>query len=322
MSSSQTTLAEIPTISLLYKLGRLGASSTSTVIPSQQLNQTISLIRSDITKLRVGAIVNAANESLLGGGGVDGAIHRAAGRELYRECRTLDGCNTGSAKITDAYSLPCEKVIHAVGPIYWSTKQEGKNEQLLRGCYRKALQLAVENGIRSIAFSSLSTGVYGYPSGEAAETALSEVKDFLEGEDGHKLDKVIFVVFEMKDVRAYETFIPEFFPPTISDLTQDKSAKDNGDGDEESEGADRATKGKESAKKEKAEDARQSKEAAAVAAKLPDAPTKEPNEEGEPDSKKTKISHDDEDDWEEIDANVESAANGPATGAGGSTLKS
>ena len=216
MASTLINIAEIPTISLLYKLNRLCPPPTTATLPtpSQTINNKICLIRTDITKLRVDAIVNAANESLLGGGGVDGAIHRAAGRELLRECRTLDGCDTGSAKITSAYDLPCKNVIHAVGPVYWITKEEGMQETLLRGCYRRSLELAVVNGCKSLAFSALSTGVYGYPSGEAAEAAIGEVKAFLEedeGKKGQKLDRIIFCCFERKDVVAYEEWLPYVF---------------------------------------------------------------------------------------------------------------
>lgn len=208
MAFSLIPLAEIPTLSLLYKLGRLQPSSSTTSTPNQTFNNKISLIRNDITKLQLDSIVNAANHSLLGGGGVDGAIHRAAGRGLLEECRTLDGCDTGSAKITDAYKLPCKKVIHAVGPVYWSEKKEGKHTALLQGCYRTSLELAVENGMKSIAFSALSTGIYGYPSEEAAETAIGEVKRFLESAKGEGLERVVFCSFEAKDEKAYEKFIP------------------------------------------------------------------------------------------------------------------
>lgn len=208
--ASFISLAEIPTLSALYKLNRLRPTNAPNPksTPNQLVNEKISLIRNDITKLRVDSIVNAANESLLGGGGVDGAIHRAAGRGLVRECRKLDGCDTGYAKITDAYELPCKKVIHAVGPVYHITKERGQHTSLLQGCYRRSLELAVENGLKSIAFSALSTGVYGYPSGEAAETAIAEVKRFLQSQQGEKLERVVFCSFEQKDEKAYEDWIP------------------------------------------------------------------------------------------------------------------
>lgn len=203
--ASLIPLAEIPTASLLYKLQRLVPAS-STTKPSQAFNDTISLIRSDITKLKVDCIVNAANESLLGGGGVDGAIHRAAGPDLVRECETLDGCKTGDAKITSAYELPCKRVIHTVGPIYKRCKDP---ESLLRGCYRRSLKLAVENDMKSIAFAAISTGVYGYPSNSAASTALDETRKFLENPNNiGKLERIVFCNFESKDEEAYEKSIP------------------------------------------------------------------------------------------------------------------
>jgi O-acetyl-ADP-ribose deacetylase (regulator of RNase III) len=168
-------LNEIPTLTLLYATDRLAPSSTTKLNANSKHNDKISLIRHDITKLKTSAIVNAANESLMGGGGVDGAIHRAAGPDLLDECETLDGCDTGDAKITDAYELPCERVIHAVGPVYYSTKRKGMHTQLLQSCYTTSLDLAAQNGCASIAFSALSTGVYGYPSEEAAETAIAAV---------------------------------------------------------------------------------------------------------------------------------------------------
>ncbi|KAI0427724.1 MACRO domain-containing protein [Xylaria sp. FL1042] len=204
---------EIPSLNLLYKLKKIDASPDPLPDATAAHNGRIGLIRGDITTLAVDAIVNAANKSLLGGGGVDGAIHRAAGPGLLAECRTLGGCATGSSKITDAYQLPCKKVIHAVGPVYSALYPE-RSEAALQGCYYSALQLAVRNSLKTIAFSAISTGIYGYPSGDAAAIACSTVKDFLDGEDGKKLDKVIFVTFEEKDVRAYNRLLPRFFPPS------------------------------------------------------------------------------------------------------------
>lgn len=204
--------AEIPTVSLLYHLKKLTPYKATSpdelaVTPNQSFNDRIGLIRGDITHLEVDAIVNAANNSLLGGGGVDGAIHRAAGPDLLKECRTLNGCRTGSAKITDAYELPCKKVIHAVGPIYDSYKPE-VSEERLEGCYKTSLDLAVANDCKTIAFSALSTGIYGYPSDEAAPAALMTVRRFLESEEGSKMEKIVFCTFVAKDVAAYNKWLP------------------------------------------------------------------------------------------------------------------
>ncbi|KAI1276908.1 MACRO domain-containing protein [Xylaria sp. FL0933] len=203
---------EIPTLRLLYKLRRLDPSPDPLPHATAVHNGRIGVIRGDITTLAVDAIVNAANRSLLGGGGVDGAIHRAAGPALLAECRTLGGCATGSSKITDAYQLPCKKVIHAVGPVY-SALYPDRCEAALRGCYHSALQLAVQNRLTTIAFSAISTGIYGYPSGDAAAIACSSVRDFLDSEGGKKLHKVIFMTFEEKDVHAYNRLLPRYFPP-------------------------------------------------------------------------------------------------------------
>jgi O-acetyl-ADP-ribose deacetylase (regulator of RNase III) len=159
----------------------------------------ISILRSDITRLEVDAIVNAANSSLLGGGGVDGAIHRAAGPELLVECRGIGGCPTGQARITRGYRLPARYVIHTVGPVY-----RGGNvgeAGLLRSCYLESLRLASERGLRSVAFPSISTGVYGYPKAEACKIAVSAVSEWLET---HSFpNHVTFCCFDRADEDLY-----------------------------------------------------------------------------------------------------------------------
>ncbi|MFQ6049322.1 MAG: O-acetyl-ADP-ribose deacetylase [Phycisphaerae bacterium] len=158
----------------------------------------IELVQGDITTQQVDAIVNAANSSLLGGGGVDGAIHRAAGPQLLAECRSLGGCPTGQARITKGYRLPARHVIHAVGPVYRDGKS-GEPEQLA-SCYRSALQLAVENNCRTVAFPAISTGAYGYPMAEAARIALTTTAEFLRKH--RQIELVRFVLF---DRTAYQT---------------------------------------------------------------------------------------------------------------------
>lgn len=169
----------------------------------------ISAVKGDITKITdVEAIVNAANSSLLGGGGVDGAIHRAAGPELLEECRTLGGCPTGEAKITKAYNLPCDYVIHTVGPI-WHGGKSGEPE-LLASCYYNSLKVAMENGISKIAFPSISTGVYSYPIDKAAKIAVETVNRFIR-ENHHSFDLIEWVLFDDRTFAAYDTEIDRLY---------------------------------------------------------------------------------------------------------------
>jgi len=163
----------------------------------------ISLLKEDITKLKVDAIVNAANTSLLGGGGVDGAIHRAAGSQLLEECRTLNGCPTGEAKITKAYKLPAKFVIHTVGPVW--RKDSSKVDELLTNCYKNSLAIAKENNCKTIAFPNISTGVYHFPKKEAAEIAVKEVKKFLE--NNSSIEEVIFVCFDLENYNIYRELL-------------------------------------------------------------------------------------------------------------------
>lgn len=172
------------------------------------MRERIDLVDGDITKLSVDAIVNAANSSLLGGGGVDGAVHRAAGPDLLAECRTLGGCPTGEARLTKGYRLPARFVLHTVGPV-WHGGGSGEDEALAR-CYRSCLAIATEKGLRTVAFPAISTGVYGFPMDRAARIALGETISWLAAHETP--EKVTFACFGRDALRAYERALAEALP--------------------------------------------------------------------------------------------------------------
>lgn len=170
----------------------------------KEIRDILEVRQGDITKLNVDAIVNAANTRLLGGGGVDGAIHRAAGPDLLKECRSIGGCPTGEARLTRGYNLPARHVIHTVGPVYSGTP---KDSRLLTDCYRNSLDLAVANRIASIAFPAISCGVYGYPIRDASRIAIDTTCRFLEKTD--RIERVIFILFSPADADVYREYLAE-----------------------------------------------------------------------------------------------------------------
>ncbi len=170
------------------------------------MRSIVELLKGDITKVNVGAIVNAANSSLMGGGGVDGAIHRAGGPEILQACMQLNGCPTGQAVITTAGNLPAKKVIHTVGPVWHGGKNNEEN--LLANCYRSSLLVAVEHRLRSIAFPNISTGVYGFPKQRAATVAINTVNQFL-SDNPNAFDRITFVCFDDDNFQIYSKIISE-----------------------------------------------------------------------------------------------------------------
>jgi len=192
-------------LAILKRLNQIRLDMESSNKITRNLSERISVVQGDITKQQVDAIVNAANESLLGGGGVDGAIHRVAGKQLLEECRTLGGCLTGEAKITQGYKLPAKWVIHTVGPI-WRGGRNGEDE-LLGSCYRNSLKLAQQKEIRTIAFPAISTGVYRFPLERATQIAVNEVKQFLT--ENPSFEQIIFVCFGDDSYHCYLKTVQE-----------------------------------------------------------------------------------------------------------------
>ncbi|XP_075043799.1 ADP-ribose glycohydrolase MACROD1 isoform X2 [Mixophyes fleayi] len=203
-------LKDIPTWKDTAKKTRAKQPEEVKFPKNKDLNEKISVFRGDITKLEVDAIVNAANSSLLGGGGVDGCIHRAAGPLLKLECSSLGGCETGQAKMTCGYLLPAKCVIHTVGPVAQGNPGPSQKEELMN-CYKNSMYLASEGKLRTVAFPCISTGVFGYPAEDAAEVALEAVRLYLE-ENKDKFDRIIICVFLEKDEEIYMKKLPEYFP--------------------------------------------------------------------------------------------------------------
>ncbi|KAG0282695.1 O-acetyl-ADP-ribose deacetylase macrod1 [Linnemannia gamsii] len=233
-----TTLDDISTLNECYGKYPKPTQDDLAYAPNANWNGRISMWRGDITKLQIDAIgmasldrivpyiqwvqiatLNAANESLLGGGGVDGAIHRAAGRELLEECRKLRGCPTGEAKSTKAYKLPSKRIIHTVGPM-------GEIPGKLKSCYESVLEIVKDENLKSVAFCCISTGIYGYDNRRAAEVALKTVRDWMDSnaKEACEMERIVFCVFLDKDVQIYETLLPRYFPEGKGDKEQPNSS--------------------------------------------------------------------------------------------------
>ncbi|KAG0254553.1 hypothetical protein BGZ95_005984 [Linnemannia exigua] len=202
-----TTLDDIPRLEECYRQYPKPLIRELKAAPNADWSERISMWKGDITKLEIDAVVNAANESLLGGGGIDGAIHRAAGKELLEECRKLRGCPTGEAKSTKAYKLPSKRIIHTVGPI-------GEIPGRLESCYNSVLKIVKDENLRSVAFCCISTGIYGYDNEKAADAALKTVRNWMDEnvEEARKIERIVFCVFLDKDVQIYEKTLPRYFP--------------------------------------------------------------------------------------------------------------
>jgi len=208
-----TTITDIPSLSEAYAAKdsplRGIADDEQLYKPSKSINDRVSLWQGDITKLQVDGIQNAANSGLRGGGGIDGAIHRAAGPGLLKACKELGGCETGNTKVTTAFDLPSQFVLHTVGPVYSSSKKEACQEQLA-SCYATTLDLAKENGMKSLALCGVSTGVYGFPLRHATEIALKTTREFLEDNE-EAFERIVFCNFGQKDVDVYTELAPYYF---------------------------------------------------------------------------------------------------------------
>ncbi|KAM4831391.1 ADP-ribose glycohydrolase MACROD2 isoform 8-T8 [Urocitellus parryii] len=202
-------------------------NTQETLQMKKSLSEKVSLYRGDITLLEIDAIVNAANASLLGGGGVDGCIHRAAGPCLLAECRNLNGCETGHAKITCGYDLPAKYVIHTVGPIARG-HINGSHKEDLANCYKSSLKLVKENNLRSVAFPCISTGIYGFPNEPAALIALGTIKEWLT-KNHHEVDRIIICVFLEVDFKIYKKKMSEFFPVDDTNEEEDVDMKEDSD---------------------------------------------------------------------------------------------